>query len=152
MTYMSTSLNVVSNAKVFWESFNRVATRFRSLVIGTFINKWRHQSNLNCSAIFRHNYYKKAQWLTRLSLSLGGSCGSVGECRGGEGALDFSAIGAASTLVAFVSCLIFWVGWGAGFSDTLSDGATWVVASADLEIIATLLPGSTVSPSLARSW
>lgn len=36
---MSTSLNVVSNAKVFWESFNRVATRFLSLVIGTCKSK-----------------------------------------------------------------------------------------------------------------
>ncbi len=32
--YMSISLKVVSKANVFWESFNRVATRFRNRVIG----------------------------------------------------------------------------------------------------------------------
>lgn len=42
-TYISTSLKVVSIAKVFWESFSRVATRFRSLVIGTFDNNERHK-------------------------------------------------------------------------------------------------------------
>lgn len=95
---------------------------------------------------------RKSQWLTRLSLSLGGSCGSLGELCG-AGAFGFSVL-VVSTLGAFFSSgsLTFWVGLGAGFSGAVSDGATWVVASADLEMIAILWPGSTVSPSLARSY
>lgn len=148
-TYISTSLKVVSIAKVFWESFSRVATRFRSLVIGTFDNNERHKKKrsrlLNIIQVGQ-----KSQWLTRLSLSLGGSWGSVGELNVAGGGLGFSLAGWVSTLGAFFSSLTFWVGWGAAFSGVVSDGATWV-ASADLEMIAILLPGSTVSPSLARN-
>lgn len=42
-------------------------------------------------------------------------------------------------------------GEGSDFSDGFSDGATWEATSADFEIIAILVPGSTVSPSLATN-
>lgn len=42
-THISISLNVVSIENVFCESFNRVATRFLSLVMGTYSEKvWKH--------------------------------------------------------------------------------------------------------------
>jgi hypothetical protein len=47
-TYMSTSLNVVSIANVFWESFKRLAMRFLSLGIGTCSY---HHGGYNCTKI-----------------------------------------------------------------------------------------------------
>lgn len=95
---------------------------------------------------------------TRLSLSLGGSCGSVadrlgGGGGGGLGAFGFSGAGAASALgFRFSSTFSAGGGGGAAFSPALSDGATCVAPSPDLEITAILVPGSTVSPSLATNY
>lgn len=85
---------------------------------------------------------------------MGGSWGSVAERLGGggDGALGFSLTGV-STLGFSFSFSIFSAGavWEAACSDVFSDGATWVTPSADFEITATLVPGSTVSPSLATN-
>uniref|UniRef100_J3LXC2 Uncharacterized protein n=1 Tax=Oryza brachyantha TaxID=4533 RepID=J3LXC2_ORYBR len=119
---MSTSLNVVSIANVFCESFKRFAIRFLSLGIGT------------CK-----------------SLSFGGSCGSVGEVFGGRGLgaciLGGSTFGDFSSTFGFFSSAL---GGGVSFGVASSDGATCVsVGAADFDMIATLVPGVTVSPSLA---
>ncbi|BAS88992.1 Os04g0394250 [Oryza sativa Japonica Group] len=116
---MSTSLNVVSIANVFCESFKRFAIRFLSLGIGT------------CR-----------------SRSFGGSCGSVGEVLGGRGILGGSAFGDFSSNFGFVSSAF----GGVSFGVESSDGATCVSAgAADFDMIATLVPGVTVSPSLAMN-
>lgn len=97
--------------------------------------------------------------LTLLSLSLGGSWGSEGEVfADGEGGLGLS-LGATSSDLGFswVGALAFAFS-SSGFSffaATLllvggSDGATWVW-SPDFDMIAILVPGSTVSPTLAKS-
>lgn len=92
--------------------------------------------------------------LTRLSLSLGGSWGSDGEVLGvgREGAFGFSLTGV-STCGTCVS-IFFSTGIAGGVSllTVSSDGATWVSVGADLEITATLVPGVTVSPSLAVNY
>lgn len=159
--YISTSLNVVSNAKVFWESFKRVATRFLSLVIGTC-------SYISCKILNNQIWVTKrptkVKWipgLTLLSLSLGGSWGSVAEglLRGGEGALGVGEVSALD-LGREVSSLGFSLTVSFFSADVLesallgacSDGATCATPSPDFEIIAILVPGSTVSPSLATNY
>ena len=89
--------------------------------------------------------------LTRRSRSFGGSCGSVGEVFEGVGfgACFFGGSsfgGFASTFGDFSSTFA-----GAdSFGVASSDGATCVSAGAsDFETIATMVPGVTVSPSLA---
>lgn len=98
----------------------------------------------------------KAIKLTRLSLSFGGSWGSIAECLGvDEDCLGFSVIEVISTLGVCLSSSVFstgWDGWEAVFPDIFSDGATWATPSSDFEITAILVPGSTVSPSLATNW
>lgn len=73
---MSTSLNVVSIANVFCESFRRVATRFLSLVIGTYVKKQK-EILISLSNDQKTDSFLKEitviTVLTRLSLSLGGS-------------------------------------------------------------------------------
>lgn len=98
--------------------------------------------------------------LTLLSLSLGGSWGSDGESfeDGGEGALGLS-LGAESSNLGFSWAGLLAFAFSSGFSFLVasallvgdSDGATcaW---SLDFEIVAILAPGSTVSPTLAKSW
>lgn len=95
--------------------------------------------------------------LTRLSLSFGGSWGSVGLGGGGspldlggggDGSFFASLIGAVSGLGATCSFSLEGDGWLAGFSD----GAAFGAPSPDLEMAATLMPGSTVSPSFAKSY
>lgn len=92
--------------------------------------------------------------LTRLSLSLGGSWGSEAALLGGgggEAGLGFSVTGAVSTF-AFGFSSTFSAGgggWEAASSDAFFGGAA---PSADFEIIATFVPGSTVSPSFATNY
>ena len=117
---MSTSLNVVSNANVFWESFNRVATLFLSLVIGTCTRAYNVTIS-TCEKIYNsisqiHGNFGH----TRLSLSLGGSWGSVAECLGGGGPLGFSTAGFVSTLGAGFS--FFSSAAGAGVEGDFSEG------------------------------
>lgn len=94
--------------------------------------------------------------LTRLSLSFGGSWGSEAELLGGgvHVTLGFSDMGAVSALGFGISSTFFAAGGGgeATLSDSFSDGATWVTPSLDFEMIATFVPGSTVSPSLATNY
>lgn len=125
---MSTSLNVVSSANVFWESFNRVATRFLSLVIGTCMkadnvtNAIRSDKNFYGIRPIGENF-----GLTRLSLSLGGSWGSVAPGLGGGGPTGFVTAGFVSTLGAGFSFFSSAAGDGGGgdFSDGFSsEGAT----------------------------
>jgi len=81
---------------------------------------------------------------------LGGSWGSVAERLGGGGAgvLGFTGTGLASTFgFIFSSSFIS----GADCFDVFSEGAAWATPSPDFEITAILVPGSTVSPSLAIS-
>lgn len=150
---MSTSLNVVSNAKVFWESFNRVATRFLSLVIGTCKSK----SKTNKHGFLSQAYKLLILVCTLLSRSLGGSWGSLGDAPetggGGGGALDFSFGGEVSTFGEGGGSATGF-GFSSFFSGLVSSGffsesSTWVAAPLDLEITAILKPGSTVSPSFA---
>lgn len=95
--------------------------------------------------------------LTLLSLSFGGSWGSEAEgLGGGEGTLGLSLGSAVPALGICFSTVSFSAGAGAG-SDTallggFSEGATCVTPSLDFEMIAILVPGSTVSPSLATNW
>lgn len=93
--------------------------------------------------------------LTLLSLSLGGSWGSLAEGLGGgrEGALGFSLLGGVSALGFSVSTFFDFAGEGseAALLGLSSDGATWVTPP-DFEMTAILEPGSTVSPTLATSW
>lgn len=93
--------------------------------------------------------------LTLLSLSLGGSTGSVAEGLGGggAGALGFSLGGGVSDLGFGLSTASFSVGEGSGDAllGIFSDGATCVTPSPDFEITAILVPGSTTSPSLATN-
>lgn len=89
--------------------------------------------------------------LTRLSLSFGGSWGSVAEGLGEGGGLPlgFSTTGVGFSFFSSTGG----VGGEAGFSDGFSsEGATCVTPSPDFDIIATLVPGSTVSPSLATNY
>jgi hypothetical protein len=87
--------------------------------------------------------------LTLRSRSFGGSCGSVGEVLGGRGILGGSAFGDFSSNFGFVSSAF----GGVSFGVESSDGATCVSAgAADFDMIATLVPGVTVSPSLAMNW
>lgn len=94
---------------------------------------------------------------TLLSLSFGGSCGSEAEGLevGGESILGLSLGSVASALGICLSKTSFSAGAGEIADATLlggfSDGATGVGPSLDFEIIATLVPGSTVSPSLAKN-
>lgn len=99
--------------------------------------------------------------LTLLSLSLGGSWGSVTEGlgRGGEGALglgEVSVLGLGrevSSLGFSLSAFFFSAdGLEAALLGTFSDGATCDTPSPDFEITAILVPGSTVSPSLATNY
>ena len=93
--------------------------------------------------------------LTRLSLSLGGSWGSVGlggdggplAFGGGDDSFFASLIGAGSALGVCFSTVSFSLE-----GNGCSDGATCAAASTDLEITATLTPGSTLSPSFAKSY
>lgn len=88
--------------------------------------------------------------LTLLSLSFGGNCGSEAEGLGDgeEDTFGASFGGWASGVGAGLSTLA-----GAGSGAACSDGATWVVTpSPDFDIIATFVPGSTVSPSLTTNW
>ena len=93
--------------------------------------------------------------LTLLSLSLGGSRGSEAEVLGGAGedAFGFSLIGASALSVSFSIFFSFagGDGCGASLSAFSSDGATCVSLEADFDITATLVPGVTVSPSLATN-
>lgn len=93
--------------------------------------------------------------LTLLSLSFGGSWGSVAEgLEGGtEGDLGFSLGGVVSALGICFSTFSFSAGAGsdAALLGAFSDGATCVTPSPDFEMIAILVPGSTVSPSLATN-
>lgn len=94
--------------------------------------------------------------LTRLSLSLGGSWGSVGlggegggalALGGGDGPFFASLTEAVSALeVCFSTLSSFLEGAGC------SDGATCGAPSPDLEMAAILTPGSTVSPSFANNY
>lgn len=92
--------------------------------------------------------------LTLLSLSFGGSWGSMAEVLegGGEGALGASL---GNEISALGICLSTSFSAGAGFDsvslDVFSDGDTCVAPSADFEMIAIFVPGSTVSPSLATN-
>lgn len=89
---------------------------------------------------------------TRLSLSLGGSRGSEAAALGcaGEGASGFSLMEGA-TLGFSASFSAGGDGLGASLPAFSSDGATCVILAADFEITATLVPGVTVSPSLATN-
>lgn len=94
--------------------------------------------------------------LTRLSLSFGGSWGSVAERLGGGGeastfGFGFSTlVSAGDSTLAFGGSAFFSPAGGSAFSEGFSDGATWEAPS-DFEMIAILVPGSTVSPSLATN-
>ena len=95
--------------------------------------------------------------LTLLSLSLGGSIGSVAVRFGGDGeeALGFSTAGEASTLAFGLSSFTVSAGGDgleAAFSDFFSVGAAGATPSVDFEMTAIFVPGSTVSPSLATYW
>jgi hypothetical protein len=92
--------------------------------------------------------------LTRRSRSFGGSCGSEGDVFGGAvlglGASFFggSTFGALSSAFGFST-----LGRDDSFGVASSDGATCVSAGwADFDMIATLVPGVTVSPSLAMNY
>lgn len=90
--------------------------------------------------------------LTRLSLSLGGNCGSAAEGLAGgvRLPLGFSATGVVSVLGIDFFFFAAEGGGGAIFLGVFSsDGAPCVTHSPDFEMIATLVPGSTVSPSFA---
>ena len=95
--------------------------------------------------------------LTLLSLSFGGSCGSEGEDLefGGEGTLGLSLGSVVSALGICLSIFSFSAGAGDGSDAALlggfSEGATCVTPSLDFDIIAIFVPGSTVSPSLAKN-
>lgn len=74
---------------------------------------------------------------------------------GGGGPFGFDTAGLVSALGDGFSFFSSAAGAGeeGGFSDGFSsEGATWVAPSPDFEIIATLVPGSTVSPSLATNY
>ena len=152
---MSTSLNVVSIANVFWESFKRLAMRFLSLGIGTCSYRCKRlqlQPNpFKTDSMQLYNFKPLRISLTRRSRSFGGSCGSVGEVFEGVG---FGAcfLGG-STFVGFSSAFGDFSSAFAGgdsFWGASSDGATCVSAgAADFDTIATMVPGVTVSPSLA---
>lgn len=71
----------------------------------------------------------------------------------GDAALGFSLTGLCTALFFSISESVFGLGGdgsGVASSDFFSDGATW--ASPDLEMTATFVPGSTVSPSLATNY
>lgn len=93
--------------------------------------------------------------LTLLSLSLGGSWGSVAEDLGGgggDGALGFS-LGGGVSILGFCSSTFSSLldGTEVTLLEVSSDGATCVTPSPDFEMMAILVPGSTVSPSLATN-
>lgn len=95
---------------------------------------------------------------TRLSLSLGGSTGSVG-LGGGGSPLDLGCGGDGSFFASFTGAVSAFGGgvgdgWLTAFSDgaAFSEGAAFGAPSPDFEMAATLMPGSTVSPSLAKSY
>lgn len=99
--------------------------------------------------------------LTLLSLSFGGSWGSMG-LGGGEGAFAAGSGADAGALLLSLVEEVFAVGVCAfslsfsaemGVSGTAFSGeADCVTASADFEMTAILVPGSTVSPSLATNY
>lgn len=155
---MSTSLNVVNMAKVFWESFKRFAIRFLSLGIGTYNYKGydlTQPTKIYSSISQCTNYMKQSDRyaLTRLSLSFGGSWGSEEDFSGAV-VCFVSCVLMGSTFGGFSSTLIFSEGGGGGVSfwGVSSDGATWdSVGAADFDMTATFVPGVTVSPSLAMN-
>jgi hypothetical protein len=92
--------------------------------------------------------------LTRLSLSFGGSWGSEEEDFSG-GVVNFgSCFLTGSTFGDFSSVLSFSSGGrGVSFQEVSSGGETWAsFGTADLDMTATLVPGVTVSPSLAMNY
>lgn len=73
----------------------------------------------------------------------------------GDGALGFSLTGLCTALFFSISESFFGLGGddsGVTSSDFFSDGATWATPSPDLDMTATFVPGSTVSPSLATNY
>lgn len=92
--------------------------------------------------------------LTLLSLSLGGSWGSIAEGLGGagEGTLGFSILDTSAFDVCLSATSFSAGGEGRTTSSAFFLDGAFDVLLPDFEMTATLVPGTTVSPSLATNY